>query len=318
MQNNLIQDIKNDPELGKNIRKIFLFIILVFCLDYAVSVVLESGIKKFYGLDINAEVLMNGHSHLMLAIDKVSIEKQLNTSVAKYTREGVNVADRYLMLRHYLSGNAKNCKLVVYAIDPWLFTGEGLSRNSYTLFYPFMDNPDVDAYVRKHSEGQTDYFFHKWVRSSRFNVSLINASFRGFLGNWANLKFGLLDTIALKRDIARGNYRRIRIDKDNVVVFDKTLELLGSKDIKVVLFNTPVYHALTDVQRSETEKVLDLIKVKASRYENIHVIDLTPYFQKKKELYYDPIHMNPDGQKAVTAAFSSVLYSLEVLPDMSR
>lgn len=312
MRNDLFNDIRDDTGFARKIRRIFLFIMLLMALDFGVSVILEKGIDRFYGIDSDAEVLMIGHSHLMLAVDKILLEERLGARVAKYTREGVNVADRYTMLEHYFSGASNHCKLVVYGIDPWLFTGEGLSANSYKLFYPFMDNADVDAYVRLHAANAFDYYSHKWFRSSRFNVTLINASLRGYLGNWSNLKFGQLDTLQLQKELSKGEYRRIGFEKENIAVFRKTLALLGQSGRTVILLNTPVSGLLTKAVSKDYNKALSMILEMAKPYPNIHVVDFSPDFGDDSRLFFDPIHMNPEGQKKITQAFSAVAESLMV------
>jgi len=313
MANDLIEDIRRDAGLRRNAGRMLLFLVLLFSLDYLVSCVLQKGVERYYGLGSDAEILMVGHSHLMLGIDKVQLERRLGTKVAKYTREGVNVADREVMLRHYFMGQSGRCRLVVYGIDPWIFTGEGLSANSYTLFYPFMDNPEVDRYVHAHARDRFDYYLHKWFRSSRYNVLLINAALRGYLGNWSNLKIGRLDTLALKKEIGTGNYRRIGIDEENVGRFTETLDFLNEKQVAVILLNTPVFHALTEVQKAEQEKVFSLIQRLASRNRNIRFVDLSKGFDHRAELFFDPIHMNPEGQRELTDAFSVFVDSMQVL-----
>jgi len=179
MRNNLVDDIRSESRFGRNLARIVSFVLLLFSLDFGLSVILEKGLDRFYGLGAGADVLMVGHSHLMLAIDKRFFEERTGMRVAKYTREGVNVADRHVMLEQYFGKDQEQGRIVVYSIDPWLFTGKGLSANSYKLFYPFMDNPEVDAYVRMHATDTFDYLSHKYFRSYRFNSSLLNASVRG-------------------------------------------------------------------------------------------------------------------------------------------
>jgi len=312
MRNNLLEDIRNDAGMGKSLIRISIFIALLMTLDYAVSVYLEKGIKRFYGLDVNAEALFVGHSHLMLAVDKGSFEDRTGMQMAKYTREGVNVADRYIMLKHYFDGRPGKSRLIVYGIDPWLFSGKGLSANSYQLFYPFMDNPEVDSYVRLHAENIFDYLGHKYFRSSRFNSLLINAALRGYLGNWSNFKIGKLDTAKLEQEIASGEYRRISFDQENIDVFNKTLPFLSSHAQTVILLNTPISGIMAKAVRSDDDKAIAMIRSMASRYQNIHVVDLAPEFETQSELFYDPIHMNPEGQKRITDVVSVVAESLLV------
>ena len=63
---------------------------------------MNNGLNRYFGLDSHSEVLLIGHSHLMLAVDKVNFEAGIGHSVSKYCREGVNVSDRYEMIRQYL------------------------------------------------------------------------------------------------------------------------------------------------------------------------------------------------------------------------
>ncbi len=312
MSINLFDDIRDDPGFVKSLLRIALFILLLLFLDFGVSVFLEKGMNRFYGLDGKADLLMIGHSHLMLAVDKPMLEEQTGMLVAKYTREGVNVSDRYIMLKQYFSNGKQKSRLVVYSIDPWLFTGKGLSANSYKLFYPFMDNPDVDAYVHLHAADRFDYLSHRYFRSYRFNTTLVNAALRGYLGNWSNLKIGRLDTLQLKKEIESGNYRHVSFDEENIDTFRKTLPLLSAHAERVILLNTPVSGILARAVRQDYDRSMQMIRDMAAPYPNIHVVDLSPDFEDREELFFDPIHMNPDGQQQVTAAFSSVAESLLV------
>lgn len=312
MTNLLLDDIRSDRNFKSSLFRIFLFGVLLFVLDYSVSVFLENGLKRYYGLGGDAAVVFVGHSHLMLALDKEIVEKKLDVRVAKYTRPGVNVYDRDVMLRHYFSSCTGRPRVVVYGIDPWLFTSDGLSVNSYKLFYPFMDNPWVDRYVHRESKDVFDYLGHKLFRSARFDVLLINAALRGYLGNWSNLKFGEIDSTGLKREIASGEYRRIRIEKENVRQFEHTLRFLADKHVTVILLNTPVYHLLTDVQPEKYSAAMELMRRVAARYPNVRLLDLSPGLARDSRYFFDAVHMNPYGQKRVTGLFSEAFDSLGI------
>ncbi len=312
MTNHLFEDIKSDRSFKKSLFRIFLFTVLLFALDYVISFFLENGLKRYYGLGGDASVVFVGHSHLMLAIDKETFEKKLDVRAAKYTRPGVNVHDRDLMLRHYFSSCSHKPKVVVYGIDPWLFTSDGLSVNSYKLFYPFMDNPWVDSYIHREGKDVFDYLGHKLFRSSRFNVLLINAAIRGYLGNWSNLKFGEIDSNAIKREIASGEYRRIRVERENVWQFEHTLRFLADNNVTVILFNSPVYHLLTEVQPERYHAVMKLIRRMAARYPNVRVLDLSSDHSRDPRYFFDGVHMNPYGQQRVTELLSETFDSLVI------
>jgi hypothetical protein len=139
---------------------------------------------------------------------------------------------------------------------------------------------------------------------------LINASLRGYLGKWTNLKIGQLDTVKLKKEISTGEYRRIRFDKNNIEIFRKTLEFLGESGKTVILMNAPVSDILENAVQSDYDKVFSIIRDMSSKYTNIHIVDLSPKYGKDSSLFFDPIHMNPDGQKVVTKEFSDIVYSV--------
>ena len=121
---------------------IVLFISSFILIDRIVNEFLEEGLNQYYGIGESNEIALVGHSHLMLGVDKIELGQALKLGVSKYTREGVNVSDRLIMINQLLDNNP-NLKTVIYGVDAWTFTGEGLSENSYKLFYPFMDSDNI-------------------------------------------------------------------------------------------------------------------------------------------------------------------------------
>lgn len=137
----------------KKIVSILLFLSLFICIDRGMGWVLNTGLEDYFGLNQHSEVLLIGHSHLMLAIDKEELEAGIGRKVSKYCREGVNVFDRYEMVKQYLrSSYSDSLKVVLYGVDQFMFTGKGLSENSYKLFYPFMDEDNMNEYIRRSTD----------------------------------------------------------------------------------------------------------------------------------------------------------------------
>ena len=95
-----------------HILKFIAFILIFFILDFCISFFLLNGINKYYGLGENSEIGIVGHSHLMLGIDKESVEKELGVKVSKYTREGADVVDRKIMIQQLLHSNP-NIKTII-------------------------------------------------------------------------------------------------------------------------------------------------------------------------------------------------------------
>jgi len=303
MQVPLISDIQSDKSFKTNLLRIGLFLVFVIVLDFLLSIILLKCIERNYGLKSDADILLVGHSQLMLAIDKGELEQSTGLKVAKYTREGMNIADRQMMLKQYFAVCKKKPEMVIFGVDPWLFTGKGLSKNSYKFFYPFMDTPEVDKYVSVSASNRFDYYSHKYFRSSRFDVLLIYTSLRDNMSNWSNLKFGVVDTIKLHNEIKAGTYRKVTLEQENITIFIEILKFLAEQKVKVILLNTPVYRPLTAIQSEAYQKVLQIIATQTTKHSNTTFIDPSPEFTDHAAYFFDPIHMNPNGQKAVTKAF---------------
>ena len=103
---------------GKLFIHIIVALLCFFAIDNFIAFVMMKGVNKYYGLTQRSEILLIGHSHLMLAVDKVRLEKELGTTVSKYCREGVNVTDKKMMVEHFLSnGFSDSLKYILYGVD---------------------------------------------------------------------------------------------------------------------------------------------------------------------------------------------------------
>lgn len=278
----------------------FLLIIAFLLADRGISRIINVGLNNYFGLNQHAGLLLIGHSHLMLAVDKETLAHGTGLKVSKYCREGVNVADRYQMAKQFLdSPYSDSLKMVLYGVDQFMFTGEGLSANSYTLFYPFMDDPNIDAYI-KVSATAVDYWEHKLLCSTRYSDALLNSAIRGWRHDWSNYKNGVLDTVQLKEEISARHQRSIRFEKGLVRAFEETLQLITTRKLKVILINTPIAQMLNEYEPQKYEKAITYFQSLANDNEFVEYWDLNPLFSKNYDLFYDPIHLNPKGQAVVT------------------
>ena len=275
---------------------IVLFFGLFFIADRTSHMVLIKGLNQYYGINEPNEVALVGHSHLMLGLDKTQIENALGKGVSKYTREGVNVSDRLVMIKQLINQNP-NLKTVIYGVDPWTFTGEGLSNNSYKLFYPFMDDYNIDNYITTYSD-KLDYLTKKYIKSSRYNELLMSGAVRGYLGKWDNLKFGEVDTLKLKKEIQKGDYRKIVNNNANIEIFEETISLLKANDIDVILLFLPFVDMLQDIQEEEFETTIQIFKSQTK--DDISFLNLQEPYSHDYKLFFDPIHLNPQGQEKIT------------------
>lgn len=285
--------------MKRKIIYIIVFVILLVGLDRLTGLFLNTGLNRYFGLSQHSEVLLIGHSHLMLATDKETLENETDMKVSKYCREGVNVADRYVMVKQFLNSEySDSLKYVLYGVDQFMFTGAGLSQNSYKLFYPFIDNKEMNEYIKESATDKFDYWQHKLLCSSRYSDALINSSLRGWMNIWDNYKFGNLDVHKLEEDIKSDRQRKIKFEKDLMDIFERTIDLLHDRGIKVILVNTPIAKPLNNYQPEEYRKIISYFESLAENNKTEYW-DFNPEYSDKYDIFFDPIHLNPKGQKVI-------------------
>lgn len=287
-------------------------ILLLLLLDGAISALMMKGINRYYGLDRSSEILLIGHSHLMLATDKVRMERELGISVSKYCREGVNVSDKRKMVEHFLNaGHADSLKYVLYGVDLFTFTNEGLSENSYKLFYPFMDDENIDAYVRE-NEATADYLYHKWFRCSRFNDDGIkNGALRGWTKNWDNFKHNQIDVAGYQKAIQSSKELRLRMNERLMGEFQETIALLTQRGIKVILVNTPTIDLLNNYEGEAYDRIINWYKAYADAHPLVEFWDFNPAHSGDYSIFSDKIHLNRKGQQIISGEIITRMKKLQ-------
>lgn len=280
---------------------IAILLFAIFCTDTVVGYALHYGAERFYGLNSHSEILLIGHSHLMLATDKEAIERELGVKVSKYTREGVNVIERDMMIEQYLdSGYSDSLKICLYGVDLCTFTGEGLSENAYKLFYPFMDNAMIDSYIRDNAS-LSDYWSHKLLHSLRFNDDgAINGALRGWIGDWSNKKSGVIDIEGYRNRLIDGNERHIDMNPELMEVFTNCVHMLTSRGIRVILVNTPTLDLLNEFEPEKFDEMTSWYENFARKDDMVEYWDFNPEYSSCHKLFYDRLHLNMDGQRVIT------------------
>lgn len=295
----------------RKIKYILLVVLLFFVCDFAIERFMKYGVNEMYGLNQYADVLLIGHSHLMLAVDKQQMEREMNIKVSKYTREGVNINDRKMMIQQFLdSGYGDSLKIVLYGVDLYSFTGEGISANSYKLFYPFIDNPKIGKYIREQG-GERDYWTHKLIRTTRYSDdSMKNGAIRGWLHNWDNFKMGTINIELYKQRLHNGDERNIKMNEELIEEFIKTISMLTERGIKVVLVNTPTIDLLNNYEPEKYRTIIDWFQQYAAEQPLVEFWDFNPEYSSRHELFYDGIHLNSVGQKQISTLIINKLHSI--------
>lgn len=286
-----------------------------FILDFAIGKFLQRGLDRYFGLNGNSEILLIGHSHLMLSVDKKMLEDSLGVKVSKYCREGVDVITRDRMIDHYLSLPDKDSlKVVIYGVDQYMFNPNGLSDNVYKLFYPFMDNENIDRFIQDNATPK-DYWIHKLIRTSGYNDMLINSSLRGWSNNWSNYKNGSINIDALRGENKGKQLRPIIVDEQLKNTFEASIKKLTDRGVNVVLLNTPIVKEYNDYEPEKRAEIIDYFQSLSGSSPLIHYWDLNPKYADHYDIFYDPIHINVEGQPIITNEVIN-LYRTEFQPNI--
>lgn len=307
----LIEDVRQDrTRVRQRIKRLALFLALLLAVDFGVSRLLLAGVERYFGLDDKAELLVVGHSHTVLGIDKIGLEQDMGLRVAKYAQQGANIADRAAMVRHYLSRHPDAVEAVVFGVDAHMFTQEGLSSNSYQLFLPFLDDAVISTYLKGLGMRPMDSLVRGILKTSRFSEPTIGFAVRGLLGDWSNYKYGQVDLDRLRKQLASGDYRKIKLNPSAIEAFEAMLEVLERRRIQVVLAFFPTIDLLNGADPDGFAEVVQRLGSYAAQGENVVFLDYNEHYQARHELFFDPVHLNQRGQQIITAHLGADLKTL--------
>lgn len=274
-------------------------IVLILILDYGFNLFLLNGLNRAYKLNQHSKILVIGHSHIMMGLDRATMEQELECPITKYTRSGVGLIERHLMVKQYLNSQySDSLKLAVLGVDPFSFNGTGISKNSYTLFYPFMDDPDVSTYLKKNTS-PLEYGIHKTFKLTRYSDDLLTASIRGWKSDDRNYKSDTLTTEIMER---RLNVWMRDIEFNPILQneLEMCIKELTQRGIRVLLINTPIVYKLTQSQNEKYKKILDYYQNLEKKFDLVDFINYSPKYEHNFSLFFDPIHLNKYGQNIIT------------------
>ena len=285
---------------------VLLFIGVMVVTDHAVDSYLKNGLNRYYGFDNGAQILCVGHSRTIHAVDRNRLEQAVGVPVAKYALAGTDTFDRLMMIRHYLGQHPGQTKVVVYDVDYFTFNGRttGFGRNSdqFRQFFPYMNNAEVDAYVKKRSRWG-EYTSRKLVRSLRYNDPAVLA--RAIISHFKTdpITTNKIDMESYRKGLAAGNAGEpgLIIDPGHVGCFEEILKLLRSQNIKVVL----VYLPVIDIERDRIdpryrERVIGMFRGYAAQDPGVLFLEDAKKYEHAYDLFCDQWHVNRDGQALLT------------------
>lgn len=283
----------------KNYIRLIVALATFFIVDYTGHKMLKYGLDKGMGLNEHSKVLIVGHSQLMMGLDKSMIEETLECKVTKHTRTGVGIGVRMMMTDMYIDSKySDSLKCAVLAVDPFSFNDEGLSQNSFMLFYPWMDDSYVDEFIRRSTDNVT-FWGHKIFRLSRYSDDLIKQSFRGWKNDDRNYKTTYLTDEIYERGKDKWE-RPIKFNQPLMHNLEETINHITSKGIHVVLLQSPSYYKLTENQQEKYKKILDYFQSLTNKFPLVSFIDYDQIYNRQSNLFFDPLHLNVEGQELMT------------------
>lgn len=285
-----------------------ILILLFFFLDFILSVLLLNGLNKYYGFDKHPDILVNGSSMSISGFNRTEIERSTGMRVASYSHEGVSVTDRNAMIKHFFHMYPEGIKTVIYEINPILLSDVSSAKNVYTLFYPNMDDKAIDMYIKERA-GTREYITHKIVRTTRFDGRLIPTIAMGYLGKYENLKTNTMDTVPLLPLLTKQGLTEIRLEKNNIEVFENTMDLIISKNSDIILVMMPMYYMKLNTFRSSDYNALcKYLEEFSTSREGISFINLNKdSLTHNAGFFSDQLHFNVYGQRLITDIISSQL-----------
>ncbi|MER2582344.1 MAG: hypothetical protein ABTR20_06460 [Candidatus Competibacter sp.] len=308
----LLEDLRQDgSRVRRRLWRAALFMTVLLSTDFAVWTVLARGLERYFGLDAGAEILLIGHSHTVLGVDKERLETLTGLRVAKYAREGANMADREVMIRHYLERHPRSVQFVVFGVDAHSFTAAGLSKNSYQLFLPFMADPTVrDFLAAQKALSGLEWGVRRVLRTARFNETTLALAVRGLQGNWQSYKRGQVDLARLEKQIANGDFRRIAFEATEQARFEALREFLRARGIRLILAYYPTVDVLNRAEPERFAQAMALLAGFANPEQGVWLLDYNAEYAGRHELFFDPIHLNVDGQAVITERLARDLNAL--------
>ncbi|MCA9185791.1 MAG: hypothetical protein R3E01_03020 [Pirellulaceae bacterium] len=309
--NPLVRDlVQQKRHVYQLVLKSLLLVALVLAVDRLVDAYLLQGLRQYYGLDRNVTVACIGHSRTVLGIDDVRLAKELRVPVAKFAVQGAGGADRLAMARYLVSQQHATLRLVCLDVSAYTFDDSGLSANSYKLFYPLMDEPEIASHIQACQPDSHEWLVRCVLHSARYNEANLGLALRGRWNRRENLKRNRLDLDDLRRRMQSPNAQQMRVDERGEHVFEETLDFLTSRQLQVVLVYIPTVDVLNEVDPVAHDRIRAMLAAAADARPNVFYLDYNCQYQHQHELFADGIHMNADGQRVVTDRLAKDLLAI--------
>ncbi|MCF8381823.1 MAG: hypothetical protein K9H49_19795 [Bacteroidales bacterium] len=244
----------------------------------------------------------------MSGFNRKDIENNTGMHISAYALEGVSVNDRFAMINHFFHMYPNGLKTLVYEVNPVLFSNKKTSENTYTLFYPYMDDSSINEYIFENANIR-EYFINKIIRTKRFDPHTNRLIMMGYLNKFENLKNNTLDSSRILQMIHKKDQVEITLEQYNIEIFEKTMHLILSHNASIILVMMPMHISKLETFKKESyENLCNYLEHYSSLSDNIKFLDLNQDSLIFNPHYFsDPLHFNVYGQRKITELISSYL-----------
>lgn len=296
--------------MKKLIMKISIFFLVIFILDTLLSTLLFKGLNEFTGFNLNAKNLFVGHSHTVCAIDSNLFEKNFDGKATKLALHGINISDRYAILKYYYNRTDLKPEIVIFDIDESILSTPTNSLNSHTRFYPFISDHDIERYIYENEENHDSIIARKYIKTLRYNNSwILIRSLKGICG--------LKDDKVSTNVINLTNYKnresnKVEFDENSEKIFFEIINYLSKQNATVVLAYYPkLFFNIND--ELNYQKVLHRISKNIEKYKNVYLLDYNKDYKNSSNIFFDPTHVNRKGQELISLRMAKDLRELQQL-----
>jgi hypothetical protein len=278
-----------------------IFALIIAASDTTIGWFLKKGLYDYMGLDRQAAVLCIGHSHTMEDIDDQLLATNLGVPVSKYSLCGVNTFDRLAMLKNYFDEHPHGIRLVVYDVDHLLLNGLPRQSTAYRQLYPFMDNPQMDDYLRNEAIVPGEYYARRILKTLRYTDATRNNALRGYLNKQTKALGIRANLDAIKKDMAKDAKKyKIEIHRESIAALQEAVECVKKYDARLILAFYPTMDIVNSIEPEKYNEVISIFEDLAKKNKNVTFINFNNRYQTEYRYFADSTHMNRDGQLAIT------------------
>lgn len=306
----LFDDIRQQKKaFARNAAYLILMLVFYFAGSHSLALFFNTGLKEYYCLH-PSDILIIGHSMSEMGIDKTVLENQTKIQIGKYCINGAGPTERLVMLKHYIETTQTRPKILIYDVGSRIFAAN-LSSRSHELFYPFINESKACRdFINKHTN-TCEKLLLSINPLCRYELTRLGAVQRGFTHDWKCRKTTRFDPMLFQQQVKQGNFWRITFEETEMTAFKETLEFCQSNHIRVILLALPNVDLLNQAEPNKYENAMKLLESFANRMENITFLDYNPGFSSQYDLFADPIHLSPYGQKVMTEQVGQDLLRLQ-------